>query len=65
MIHAKARLRKFKSQIPVHTRAAQPQASFQAEVTPRSIMGPGGRFSKGPLTGRVRKAILETMMHWQ
>ena len=47
MIHAKARLRKFKSQIHVHTRAAQPQASFQAEATPRSIMGPGGRFSKG------------------
>ena len=47
MIHAKARLRKFKSQIHVHTRAAQPQSSFQAEATPRSIMGPGGRFSKG------------------
>ena len=50
MIHAKARLRKFKSQIPVHTRAAQPEGSFQAEATPRSIMGPGGHFSKGPLT---------------
>ena len=48
----------------MHTRA-QPQASFQAEATPRSIMGPGGRFSKGPLTWRVRKAILETMVHWQ